>query len=244
MAHEYDGDRRTFLKSAAMASGGLLLTGFAGPSLAGPSSQASQAAKKEGNADEVSPAEDLMREHGVLNRVLLIYDEAMRRIEAGAELSPEPLAKAADLIRRFVEDYHEKLEEEHLFPRFRKANRLVELVDVLVKQHEAGRHLTDQIKQAANAAALKKPEERRKLADSLRAFNRMYRPHEAREDTILFPAFRTIVPPGEYDALGEEFENKEHALFGADGFEKAVDEVATIEKSLGIYELGQFTPQA
>jgi hypothetical protein len=34
--------------------------------------------------------------------------------------------------------------------------------------------------------------------------------------------------------LGEEFEKKEHALFGNDGFEKMVDRVASIEKSLGI----------
>jgi hypothetical protein len=43
--------------------------------------------------------------------------------------------------------------------------------------------------------------------------------------------------------LGEEFENNEHKLFGEDGFEKMVNNVADIEKSLGIYGLSQFTPQ-
>ena len=71
----------------------------------------------------------------------------------------------------------------------------------------------------------------------------MYRPHEAREDTVLFPAFRGIVSPHEYDSLGESFEKKEHELFGEDGFEKMVDRVAGIEKSLGIYDLAQFTPK-
>ena len=33
---------------------------------------------------------------------------------------------------------HEKLEENFLFPRFRKANKLVDLVDVLLQQHQAG----------------------------------------------------------------------------------------------------------
>ena len=32
-----------------------------------------------GPEEEVSPNEDLMREHGVLDRVLLVYEEAMRR---------------------------------------------------------------------------------------------------------------------------------------------------------------------
>jgi hypothetical protein len=60
---------------------------------------------------------------------------------------------------------------------------------------------------------------------------------------VLFPAFRKIVSPNEYDSLGEEFEDREHKLFGEDGFDSMVDKVATIEKSLGIYELAQFTPR-
>ena len=82
-----------------------------------------------------------------------------------------------------------------------------------------------------------------KNTESLRAFIRMYNPHEAREDTVLFPGFRKIVSGHEYDSLGEDFEKKEHELFGEDGFEKMVDKVASIEKELGIYDLSQFTPK-
>jgi hemerythrin-like domain-containing protein len=82
-----------------------------------------------------------------------------------------------------------------------------------------------------------------KLADALREFLRMYRPHEAREDTVLFPAFRSIVSAHEYDALGDDFEKKEDELFGDEGFFKVVDQVAQLEKRLGIYELAQFTPK-
>lgn len=71
----------------------------------------------------------------------------------------------------------------------------------------------------------------------------MYEPHETREDTVLFPAFKEIVSKNEYDSLGEDFEKKEHQLFGEGGFEKKVEEVAGIEKSLGIYDLAQFTPK-
>jgi hypothetical protein len=58
----------------------------------------------------------------------------------------------------------------------------------------------------------------------------------------LFPAFRRIVTPNEYDSLGEQFEDQEHKLFGDDGFEKMVDEVANLEKRMGIDNLAQFTP--
>ena len=70
----------------------------------------------------------------------------------------------------------------------------------------------------------------------------MYRPHEAREDTVLFPAFHELVSQKEYESLGEIFEDKEHELFGARGFDGIVEEVAQVERALGIYDLGQFTP--
>ena len=199
--------------------------------------------KREGDEEEeVSPAEDLMREHGVLKRVLLVYDEAIRRIETNEDLPPETVMDSAKIIRNFIEDYHEKLEEDFLFPRFKKAGKLVDLVDVLLQQHQGGRKVTDITMRFATDQALKNSDDRRKLADSLRQFIRMYNPHEAREDTILFPEFRKIVSKNEYDSLGEDFEKKEHELFGEDGFERMVDKVAGIEKKLGIYDLAQFTP--
>jgi len=201
------------------------------------------AKEEEKRNNEVSPPEDLMREHGVLKRILLVYGEALRRMDANEDLPPEPLAESAKIIREFVEDYHEKLEENFLFPRFRKANKLVDLVEVLLQQHQAGRRLTDITMHLATSQALKNAGDRQNLADSMRQFIRMYSPHEAREDTILFPAFRGIVSTHEFDSLGEDFEKKEDELFGDDGFFKVVDRVAQIEKKLSIYDLSQFTPK-
>src|SRR4029453_15160753 len=113
--------RRQFIKA-----GGI----FIAASGVGPAVKAF-AKKEEKENEEVSPPEDLMREHGVLKRILLIYGEAIRRIENNEDLPPEPLADSAKIIRQFVEDYHEKLEEDFLFPRFKKANKLVDLVAVL-----------------------------------------------------------------------------------------------------------------
>src|SRR5881398_2105532 len=201
------------------------------------------AAEPKKEEEEVSPAEDLMREHGVLKRVLLVYGESIRRIEENEDLPPETVMDSAKIIRNFIEDYHEKLEEDFLFPRFKKAGKLVDLVDVLLQQHQGGRRLTDITIRLATNQALKNADDRRKLADSMRQFIRMYSPHEAREDTVLFPAFRGVVSAHEFDSLGEDFEKKEDELFGDDGFFKVVDRVAAIEKKLGIYDLSQFTPK-
>ncbi len=198
-------------------------------------------ANQEKEEEDVSPAEDLMREHGILKRVLLIYDEAASRLDSNKDLPVDTITASANLIRRFIEGYHEKLEEDYLFPRFRKAGQQVELVNTLERQHQAGRRVTDAILQLTRSTP-KDESHRKQLAAHLRSFTRMYAPHEAREDTVLFPAFRKIVSHHEYDSLGEEFEKKEHQLFGEEGFEKTVDLVATLEKKLGTYDLSQFTP--
>jgi len=72
---------------------------------------------------------------------------------------------------------------------------------------------------------------------------RMYAPHEAREDTVLFPELHKIVSSPEYDSLGEQFEKIERQTFGGDGFDIYVNQVAAVEKQLGIYDLAQFTPR-
>jgi len=234
--------RRSFLRQTSIAAG--LLTPLAIAQQKPEGQDKSKDDDKPKGDEGVSPAEDLMREHGLLNRLLLIYDHHLHLLAAKKPFDGSVLASAADIMKHFVEDYHEKLEEDFLFPRFRKANKLVGLVDTLLAQHKAGRDLTAKIRETAGVATLKYvSSDSEKLSDALREFLRMYRPHEAREDTVLFPAFRTIVSAHEYDALGDDFEKKEDELFGDEGFFKVVDQVAQLEKKLGIYELAQFTPR-
>jgi hemerythrin-like domain-containing protein len=227
------GSRRTFVRVFPIA--GLAAIGVA------PMSLLAQQTEKKEEDEGISMNEDLMREHGILKRVLLVYDEIIRRIEEKQDFPPQVVIDAAAIIRKFVEDYHEKLEENHLFPRFRKAGKLVDLLETLYDQHQAGRRVTDRI--VATAQSLKTDEQRRRLATDLAAFNRMYAPHEAREDTVLFPELHKIVSPHEYDAMGEQFEAIERKTFGGDGFDIYLDKVTGIEKQLGIYDLNQFTPR-
>lgn len=224
-------NRRSFLKKGGLVISASLLTGnndiFAGN------------ADKE---EEVTPTEDLMREHGVLNRILLIYEECISRIKNGKDFSPEFLTKSALIVREFIEDYHEKQEEDYLFPRFEKAGKLTDLVKTLRIQHQAGRSITDKVK-SLSEKGLKTKEDKNQVSVELEMFIRFYRPHEAREDTVLFPALRSIISGNEFDSLGEEFEKNEHKKLGQDGFNMFVNKVADIEKHLDIFDLSNFTPQ-
>jgi len=226
--------RRRFLHHAGGA--GLLL------GLAGCAREGGKGAKEPGPGG-VCAGEDLMREHGVLNRILLIYEEAGRRLRAGEDLDPADVSAAAGIIRHFIEDYHERLEEEELFPRFEAANRLRELVGVLRVQHDAGRWLTAEILSLARSDRLRSPDARGTLAERMFQFVQMYRPHEAREDTVLFPELHRLLSPRELDALGDRFEEREERLFGKGGFEGMVLRTTKIEERLGLFDLSRFTPK-
>jgi hemerythrin-like domain-containing protein len=240
-------DRRQFLTSTlALGASGILIAGPAARGQGRPASgdtHSDAGGKPSDSAEEVPATEDLMREHGVLNRVLLIYEDGLRRLDVKQEISPQVFQHSANLVRKFVEDYHEKLEENFIFPEFEKRGKLPELTKTLRAQHQAGRDVTDIVIRFSTDDQFSKADNQRQLTAAVRQFIRMYRPHEAREDTVLFPTFRKIVLAARIKELGEQFEKEEDRLFGDEGFEKTVDQVTAIEKQLGIYELAQFTPK-
>ena len=224
--------RRVFLRQGGLVLG---LAAALGPA-------AAWARTEEAAAPEISPVEDLMREHGVLRRILLIYGEIDRRLQTGESFPIETLSAAAGLIHDFVENYHEKAEEEHVFPHFERAGRMAPLVKVLRQQHQAGRRITRYLQTQTAVGVLLNQQNRRELSRYLRSFIRMYQPHAAREDTVLFPAFRSLLPAKAYQELGEKFEQSEHEKFGEQGFHRVVAQVGELEKTLGIEDLAQFTP--
>ena len=228
--------RRSMLKAGVVSLAGL-------PALASTASQQKDPDKIDPDAGVTAP-EDLMKEHGVLNRCLLIYEEAIRRLRNKEQIAPEIFNHTAELIRSFVEEYHEMNEEKYIFPVFEEHKQLVDLVQTLKTQHKAGRDVTARILRLSMPDQFRSQDNRTQLAASCQSFLRMYRPHKNREDTVLFPALRTLLTPRHVEALGDKMEEDEHKVLGDEGFEKSVDKVAGIEKTLGIYDLAQFTPKA
>jgi hemerythrin-like domain-containing protein len=234
-----DVGRRHLLGISISAAGGIALTACGSPP---PKPKPGQAGTPDAEDVPVTPPEDLMREHGVLKRILLIYREGIRHLQVDDQDPSHALNASAGIIRSFIEDYHEHLEEQYVFPKLEQAGRLTDITSVLRVQHQRGRVLTDRMLSAtAGAAALAQPA-REALVQEMSAFIRMYEPHEAREDTVVFPALRDMLPPKEFRDLAERFEDEEHQRFGPAGFQGVVERVADIEKSLGIYDLSQFTP--
>ena len=200
-------------------------------------------AEKGTKAWKIPATEDLMIEHGILRRIMLIYDEIGRRLKQGEEFRFQVLVEANNIIRWFMQDYHETNEQFHVFNWFGNSGKMVELVAILYQQHLAGRKLIDKVKILSTEEKLQNPSDRLKIAEFLNTFNQVYRRHAAWEDTVLFPAFRSVISPKDFIGVGETFEREEEKLFGPCGYEKIVGQVADLEKKLGIYDIQQFTPK-
>lgn len=214
--------------------------GLMGTVLTLPQIGAARAAEKE---KEVEAAEDLMREHGVLRRALLVYAEAGSRLATGkGEISTAALHDTAALFRTFGEEYHERsLEEKHVFPTLVKAGGANgSLSNVLKQQHDRGREITDYVS-AVTARGRVPPADAKPFGDALASFVRMYEHHAAIEDTIIFPAWKAAISDAQYHELSEQFEELEQRMFGKDGFDDAVARIGRIERSFGLADLAGLT---
>lgn len=245
-----DKTRRELLAGISIAGAGALLIGCRtrsnqtgatnqeGPAAAGPS---------ELGPAEVTATEDLMREHGVLRRALIVYREAATRLRQDpASVPPDALEKTAQLFRVFGEDYHEKkLEEAFILPVLKNfRNPAAAYVDVLIAQHARGREITDYVLSVTKADSLS-TNTASALVSAMESFARMYEYHAALEDTIVFPAWKASLGEAELDELGAKFEEIEAEHFGDDrGFEAAVSRMEEIEASLGLKNLDNFTAPA
>jgi hemerythrin-like domain-containing protein len=235
--------RRRFLRLSAATGSALMMVGCADKSPAPGGQQSSK--EKEEKGGEVTAAEDLMREHGVIRRALLIYTETSVRLRSDpGSVPPDALQKTARLFRAFGEDYHEKkLEEAYIFPAVKIAGGpAAAMADTLVAQHQRGREITDYILAVTRGAKLGAANAG-ELAAAFDSLARMYRAHAAREDTVIFPAWKQTLSAGQLDEMNDKFEEIEHQQFGKDGFEDAVRQISDIETSLALGDLSAFTAQ-
>ena len=232
-----DSTRRELLRTGALVLTSAAATSFSIPAFA---------QKLEAAEPEVTATEDLMREHGVIRRALLVYAEVADKVrKSPGSVDAAALNKAAKLFRTFGEDYHERmLEEQHIFPVVRKMKgEAAKYPDILVSQHNRGREITDYTLSVTSGARISTLHAE-PLARVFEGLVRMYENHAAREDTIVFPAWKTNFSNKQLDELSDQFEDIEHKMFGKDGFEDAEKTISNIESAFGFGDISQFTPPA
>jgi len=245
----FDPNRRNLVRnSIAWGSAAAIALPFIGQSFAqGPKKEEpkkGEPKERDEKEPEVTATEDLMREHGVIRRALLVYYEVVPQLrQQPLKVNAAALQQTAQLFRAFGEDYHERmLEEQHIFPMVRKHGpEFQKYVDTLTEQHNRGREITDYVLAVTNGGKISslhaKP-----LASVFESFVLMYENHAAREDTIVFPAWKKNFSDKQLDDISDQFEEIEHKVFGKDGFGDAEKKISSIEMELGFGDLSKFTP--
>jgi hemerythrin-like domain-containing protein len=220
-------ERRALLRAAAA-----LPLAAAVPALAQPARLA-----------RATPNEDLMQEHGLVGRVMLVYSRATQLLGSGQSLDPQLISSAAQIVMKVIHAHHELEEEQLVFPVMEKQPEYSNLVAVLRGQHNSARTLTTNIVNVSRPNLMKDPQQVRELTRLMQNFVNMYLPHGDFEDTVIYPTFRQSVGADRYAELGAQFEKNERQMGGDEAFRKHAIEVGRIERALGI-ELADYTKQA
>lgn len=208
--------------------------------------------------------DDLFLEHSLLNRILLIYDNQL------LEKQPNYIVinSAAKIVRKFIEDHHEQMEEKFIFPLFLAPNvgtnidtHISTLIKELINQHNIGREITSKIislTEVANVNANMGANmgadmgdnidengggkyESVKLKGLLFAFIKLYRAHEAFEETVIFKNIHKYISREEYVKLDEKMDEIEDELFGEGGYDKILEQVKSLEETIKIGNLSYYT---
>jgi len=218
-------DLQELNRRGAIALAAALATGTVAGGLLVPARASDKTGADKGLAadDDISATEDLMREHGVLRRALIVYAELASRLQAGRrDLNLAALGDAAKLFREFGENYHERiLEEQYVFPEVRKTGAPNEkLVEVLLAQHQRAREMTAYLERVASRGKI--GPDAQQLSRALAGMSRMYHAHATWEDTVVFPAWTKTQSKSRLDELAKKFEEMERQQFGKDGVPSAM----------------------
>lgn len=177
--------------------------------------------------------ENLMEEHGLNDRILVIYARAIQLMLARQSFDTECISAPARTMMTVIHDHHEVDEEELVFPVLEKVG-YGEVISHLQQEHRAGRSMTASILNSARSGVAGRRRQVRELASLMGDFIIMYTPHGGIEDSELFPAFRNAVGLERYAELARLFDARERKIGGRAAFNRHVAQITDIEYELGI----------
>ncbi len=115
--------RAVLLSAGAVAvAGGAFAGGFAAGDATGHGADSATTSAAADQALRVpTPGEDLMTEHGLLIRILLIYRHLMAAQATRLPVEASHAQATALVVHDYIEAFHEALEEAYVFPRLQRA---------------------------------------------------------------------------------------------------------------------------
>lgn len=171
---------------------------------------------------------DFMFEHSILDRILLIFEGIIKN--HNKIIDCKYLKVLILILKIFIENHHEKMEELYVFPSMKSDNNK-KLVKILIEEHKLSRILTSKIlKYCDNNDVYNKNIEF--IKSLLQKFIDMYRYHESHENLEIYPEFEKNITKKEYVKINSLVEKNEKLILGKIKIKNIIQIIIKIEKIL------------
>lgn len=182
------------------------------------------------------PTAILRQEHEAVTRMLEAAEQAATKLEQKQEVRPELLQGIGEFFALFVDKCHHGKEEELLFPALAKKGMPVDggPIGVMLREHEEGRGLALQMREAAKSYAKGNTAAGAAWASAARTYAHLLKAHIFKENNMLFPMAEGILTWAEEEALATEFQQLEVEKMGRGTHEQLHARMAEIFREMSV----------
>lgn len=160
--------------------------------------------------------EDLKKEHQGIELMLRIMQTVSEKIHSGEQIDSGHLDSIMEFLSIFIDQCHHGKEEEFLFPALESAgvSRQDGPIGVMLTEHEQGRKLAGQLKEAVTAYKSGDKTAAADIKQTVAEYTALLTQHIAKENTVLFPMADARLDSNEDAELFKAFEKLERQRIG------------------------------
>jgi hemerythrin-like domain-containing protein len=176
----------------------------------------------------------LKSEHRVIERVLVVFEQGVKRYEEGESLELRFFKDVVAFFRGFADGCHHQKEEQVLFTAMVEHGVPAQNgpVGAMLHEHEIGRHFLREIDRAIDRLQDGDKSATKELLENGRGYINLLKQHIFKEDQILFPMADRVIPTAEHLQVLNRFDTIEHEEVGEGLHEKYLDLAQDLESEL------------
>ncbi|MEO8168582.1 MAG: hemerythrin domain-containing protein [bacterium] len=166
--------------------------------------------------EEVTATEILKDEHRLIERMLVVLEDAALRIEWGEAIDAQRIRDILHFMRMFADSCHHRKEEMFLFPAMEEKGLSRESgpVGVMLEEHDLGRAEIGSMQDALQQYADGDREARKGITGHARKAVSILRDHIQKEDRVFFVMADQLFSEQEQTLLTESFRQAESSSVG------------------------------
>ena len=174
----------------------------------------------------------LVHEHFIIGKGLNILESIINKLEKNEQVSIEKINSLLDFFHVFADKCHHVKEEEIMYPELEKRGIPKESgpIGVMIYEHNEGRELYNQMKQALSD--LSNNSNKKQFISAANNYINLLRQHIWKEDNVLFRMAEQVLTENEDKQITERFEHFENEQIGKEVHEKYHNLIHELEKTL------------